>query len=73
MGQFVKVGTKGELDNLEGGKLVEAGGQSIAVFNLGGSYYAIENTCPHRGGPLGRRASDATPMLLLLKAFMIRD
>jgi 3-phenylpropionate/trans-cinnamate dioxygenase ferredoxin subunit len=27
-------------------------GQRIAVFNIGGSYYAIESTCPHRGGPL---------------------
>ena len=52
MGQFVKVGTTAEFEDLEAGKLVEAGGQSMAVFNLGGSYYAIENTCPHRGGPL---------------------
>lgn len=52
MAQFVKVGTKSDLDNLQGGKLVEAGGQSIAIFNVGGSYYAIDNTCTHRGGPL---------------------
>ena len=52
MGQFVKVGTKAEFAELEAGKLVEAVGQSIAIFNLGGTYYAIENTCPHRGGPL---------------------
>src|SRR3989442_1210463 len=52
MGQFVKVGTRAELDELEGGKLVEVGGQKIAIFNVGGRYYAIENTCPHRGGPL---------------------
>ena len=31
MGQFVKVGTTAELEDLEGGKLVEAGGRSIAV------------------------------------------
>ncbi len=31
---------------------MEAAGQSIAIFNLGGTYHAIENTCPHRGGPL---------------------
>ena len=31
---------------------MDAGGQSIAIFDLGGNYYAIENTCPHRGGPL---------------------
>jgi nitrite reductase (NADH) small subunit len=34
------------------GRLVEAGGRSLAVFNLEGRYYAIDNTCPHRGGPL---------------------
>lgn len=52
MAQFVKVGTRAEFEDLEAGKLVEAGGQSMAIFNVGGSYYAIENTCPHRGGPL---------------------
>src|SRR5215471_3188341 len=52
MNRFAKVGTKVELEDLEGGKLVEVGGQKIALFNLGGHYYAIESTCPHRGGPL---------------------
>ncbi|MFQ5816509.1 MAG: Rieske (2Fe-2S) protein [Terriglobia bacterium] len=52
MAQFFKVGTKAEFEGLQAGKLVEAGGQSIAIFNLGGTLYAIENTCPHRGGPL---------------------
>ncbi len=61
MAQFVKVGTRAEFENLAAGKLVEAAGQSLAIFNLGGSYYAIENTCPHRGGPLseGSMAGDA--------------
>lgn len=52
MAQFVKVGTKAEFENLEAGKLVQAGGQSIALFKQNGNYYAIENTCTHRGGPL---------------------
>jgi nitrite reductase/ring-hydroxylating ferredoxin subunit len=53
MGQFVKVGTRTEFEGLEAGtQLVQAGGKSIAIFRLGGAYYAIENTCPHRGGPL---------------------
>src|SRR5258708_8755939 len=61
MAHFVKVGSRAELEDLEGGKLVEADGQRIAVFNIGGSYYAIENTCPHRGGPLaeGRVTGEA--------------
>ena len=52
MAQFVKVGTKADFEDLEAGKLVDVGGQPIAIFILGGSLYAIENTCPHRGGPL---------------------
>ena len=26
--------------------------QKIAVFKSGGNFFAIDNTCPHRGGPL---------------------
>ena len=33
-------------------RVVEASGRSIAVFNVDGAYYAIDNVCPHRGGPL---------------------
>ena len=28
-------------------------GQSIALFNVDGTFYAINDTCSHRGGPLG--------------------
>ncbi len=34
-------------------KVVEAGGVTIALFNVDGALTAIENTCCHRGGPLG--------------------
>jgi hypothetical protein len=40
MGQFVKIGSTEDLETLEAGILVEAGGQRIATFNLGGQYYA---------------------------------
>ncbi len=52
MARYLKVGTKADFENLQGGKLVVADGQSIALFNVGGSIYALENTCTHRGGPL---------------------
>jgi len=29
-------------------------GKAIAVANVGGKFYAINNTCLHRGGPLGQ-------------------
>ncbi len=35
-------------------KIVQAGGTEIAVFNLADKYYAIENFCPHQGGPVGK-------------------
>lgn len=52
MGQFVKIGTVADFEDLEAGMHVEVGGQSLAIFNIAGTLYAIENTCPHRGGPL---------------------
>ena len=51
MGNFVKVATTQELPPGQA-KLVEAGGHSIALFNLGGSFYAIDNICTHAGGSL---------------------
>ena len=40
-------------DDLEIGKsaIIMAGDKEIALFNYKGEYYAINNTCPHKGGP----------------------
>ena len=35
------------------GRVVEAEGLTLALFNVNGAFYAIDNRCPHRGGPLG--------------------
>ena len=35
------------------GKVVNANGKAIALFNVDGAIYAIDNTCLHKGGPLG--------------------
>jgi len=29
-------------------------GKAVALANVGGKFYAINNTCLHRGGPLGQ-------------------
>ena len=42
------------------GKVIEAGGKTIAVFNCEGTFYAIDNTCKHRGGPLGEGTLSGT-------------
>lgn len=36
------------------GKPVTVAGKTIALFNLGGEFFAIDDMCPHRGGSLGR-------------------
>ncbi|MGM0590426.1 MAG: Rieske (2Fe-2S) protein [Halobacteriota archaeon] len=50
-------------DDLEPGdrKIVTVNGQSVGVFNFGGTYYAVLNRCPHRGGPVceGREVTGA--------------
>jgi nitrite reductase/ring-hydroxylating ferredoxin subunit len=35
-----------------GRKIVEVEGRSIGIFNLGGTFFALRNRCPHQGGPL---------------------
>jgi nitrite reductase/ring-hydroxylating ferredoxin subunit len=35
------------------GAVVHAGDRPIALFNVDGEFYAIDNTCLHRGGPVG--------------------
>jgi len=34
------------------GRKVELASRQIAIFNLGDRFLAVENLCPHRGGPL---------------------
>ena len=36
-----------------GSKVVKIKERSIALFNHNGTIYALDNTCPHQGGPLG--------------------
>jgi 3-phenylpropionate/trans-cinnamate dioxygenase ferredoxin component len=46
-----KVANRTELP--PGGKiLLELDGRAIALFNVGGTYYAIDDVCTHDGGPL---------------------
>lgn len=51
MSEFIKVTT---LDQIPAGgsKLVEVDNVRIALFNLDGEIYAIEDVCTHDGGPL---------------------
>lgn len=45
----------GKTEDVEQGRgiVAEVNGKSLAIFQVDGRYYAIDNTCVHRGGPLG--------------------
>ena len=51
MAEFVKVAKSDEIAPGQG-KLIEVEGKRIALFNVEGLFYAIDDTCTHRGGPL---------------------
>ena len=51
MADFVKVAKTDEIVPGQG-KMTEVGGKKIALFNVEGSFHAIDDTCTHRGGPL---------------------
>lgn len=59
MSDFVKVAATGDLEP-GNGKVVEVGDVRVALFNVGGSYHAIDNTCPHAMGPLGEGDLEGT-------------
>jgi nitrite reductase/ring-hydroxylating ferredoxin subunit len=37
-----------------GRKVVEVNGRAIVVFNLDGEFFALNDRCPHKGGPLSK-------------------
>ena len=59
MSKFIKVATTSELEDHQA-KLVEAEGQKIALFRVRDAFYALSDTCTHRGGPLSEGAVEGT-------------
>ena len=51
MATFVRVADVNEVASGQA-KRVDIGGRSIAIFNVDGRYFAIDDACNHRGGPL---------------------
>ncbi|MBC5811456.1 MAG: Rieske (2Fe-2S) protein [Candidatus Eremiobacteraeota bacterium] len=59
MPNFLPVATIGEIPP-GSSRIFVVDRREIAVFNVGGSLYAIDNVCPHQGGPLGEGWLDGT-------------
>jgi nitrite reductase/ring-hydroxylating ferredoxin subunit len=42
------------------GRVVEAEDKTLALFNVDGAFFALDNACAHRGGPLGEGDLEGT-------------
>lgn len=51
MPEFHKAATRGQVPP-GGSKVVNIKGKEIVIFHAGADFYALDNACPHRGGPL---------------------
>lgn len=56
---------------LREGRSVHVGGRSLAIFNLGDRFHAVENSCPHRGGPLADGIVSGNTVVCPLHAWKI--
>ena len=59
MAEFKKIATVGDIAPGQG-HVYDLDGNSIAVWNLNGNFFAFQNVCPHRGGPVGEGEIEGT-------------
>lgn len=57
MSDFTSVAKVDDVPDGEG-RVVDADGIEVALFNVEGDFHALDNTCIHRGGPLGEGICD---------------
>ena len=57
MPNFVKVATVSQVAPGTG-MVATVSDKEVAVFNVDGTFHAIDNVCKHRGGPLGEGELD---------------
>ena len=56
---------------LREGRCIRLGGREIALFNLGSTFAAVDNRCPHRQGPLADGIVAGTSVFCPLHAWKI--
>ena len=69
MGKFVKAIQKSSVR--EGsGTCVELEGKRISIFNVGGKFYALDDSCGHRGAPLSEGSLDGNVVICSWHGFV---
>jgi nitrite reductase (NADH) small subunit len=53
------------------GRAVRVGNREIAIFNLGDRFLAVDNRCPHKGGPLADGIVSGAAVVCPLHAWKI--
>jgi nitrite reductase (NADH) small subunit len=51
---FTKLASTADLPSTNEAKEFPCGNKTICIANIDGAYSAMDNVCPHRGGPLGQ-------------------
>jgi nitrite reductase (NADH) small subunit len=51
---FAKLANESDLPSIDEAKEFPCGVKTICIANVNGTYSAMDNVCPHRGGPLGQ-------------------
>jgi nitrite reductase [NAD(P)H] small subunit len=69
-GKWIRIATLDSVP-LREGRAAVIGDREIALFNLGDRYVAIDNRCPHRGGPLADGIVAATSVVCPLHAWKV--
>jgi len=62
MANFVKVCKTADV-KAGCGRSIEINGKALALFNVDGGFYAINDVCGHRGGPLGEGELDGKTVI----------
>src|SRR5678816_1911541 len=57
MSEFISVGEAASFKPGTG-RTVHVRGRDLAVYHLEGEFFALDDQCPHRGGPLGAGVLD---------------
>jgi nitrite reductase (NADH) small subunit len=53
------------------GRAVSVGNRELAIFNLGNRFMAVENRCPHQGGPLADGILSGSSVVCPLHAWRV--
>lgn len=66
--QWVRIARCSDIP-LREGRAVKIGTREIAIFNLGDRFLAVDNRCPHKGGPLADGIVSGTTVVCPLHAW----